>query len=131
MSEINTIYDCINYGGVWRNHPVNFDSITDSAKALFIMSTNEGWVEFMNQAVDSTSIGMEPKRSNNPQFQYVFIAYMIFGSLFITNLFIYVVINTVEEEKSKIDRNYLLTNFQKEWIQVQLKCYQITPRTKV
>jgi hypothetical protein len=25
----------------------------------------------------------------------------------------------------------LLTNFQKEWIQVQLKCYQITPRTKV
>lgn len=43
---------------------------------------------------------------------------MIFGSLFITNLFIYVVINTFEEEKSKIDRNYLLTNFQKEWIQV-------------
>lgn len=67
-SEIRTLFDCMNYGGVWRNHYVNFDSITDSAKALFIMSTNEGWVDFMNQAVDSTIIGMEPKRSNNPQF---------------------------------------------------------------
>ena len=67
-SEIRTLFDCVNYGGVWRNHYVNFDSITDSAKALFIMSTNEGWVDFMNQAVDSTIIGMEPKRSNNPHF---------------------------------------------------------------
>lgn len=49
-------YDCMNYGGTWRNQDVNFDSITDSAKALFIMSTNEGWVDFMNQAVDSRSI---------------------------------------------------------------------------
>lgn len=54
---IVTMYDCINYGGTWRNEDVNFDSITNSAKALFIMSTNEGWVDFMNQAVDSTIIG--------------------------------------------------------------------------
>lgn len=60
------MYDCINLGGCWRNHAVNFDSITASTKALFIMSTNEGWVEFMNYAVDSTKIGYEPKRSNNP-----------------------------------------------------------------
>lgn len=109
--EIVTMYDCINYGGTWRNADVNFDSITDSAKALFIMSTNEGWVDFMNQAVDSTNIGQEPKRGNNPHFQYLFIAYMIFGSLFITNLFIYVVINTFQQQKSKIDKNYLLTSF--------------------
>ena len=90
------MYDCINYGGTWRNHDVNFDSIFESVSALFIMSTNEGWVDFMNQAVDSINIGMEPKRGNNPNFHYIFIAYMIFGSLFITNLFIYVVINTFD-----------------------------------
>jgi len=36
---------------------------------------------------------------------------MIFGSLFITNLFIEVVINTFDKEKNKIDRNFMLTNF--------------------
>ena len=59
-TKIVTMYDCINYGGTWRNKDVNFDSITSSAMALYIMSTNEGWVEFMNQAVDSKNIGMEP-----------------------------------------------------------------------
>ena len=88
------------------------------------MCTTEGWVNFMNQAVDSVGIGLEPKSGNNPYFQLVFISYMIFGSLLITNLFIEAVINTFNKEKNKIDRNYMLTNFQKEWIQVQLKCYE-------
>ena len=82
------------------------------------MSTNEGWVDFMNQAVDSTKVGMEPKRDNNRHFHFIFIGYMIFGSLFITNLFIYVVINTFNQQKNKIDKNYLLTEFQQEWIQI-------------
>jgi hypothetical protein len=56
---------------------------------------------------------------------------MIFGSLFITNLFIEVVINTFDKEKKKIDRNHMLTNFQKEWIQLQIKCYAARPNTQV
>ena len=95
------------------------------------MSTNEGWVAFMNQAVDSTKVGMEPKRDKQRYFHFIFIGYMIFGSLFITNLFIYVVINTFNQQKNKIDKNYMLTEFQREWIQIQLKCYQATPKTLV
>ena len=72
----------------------------------------------MNMAVDSTKVGMEPKRGSHTYFNYLFIGYMIFGSLFITNLFIYVVINTFNQQKNKIDKNYMLTNFQKEWIQI-------------
>ena len=56
---------------------------------------------------------------------------MIFGSMFITNLFVEVVINTFDKEKQKIDKNYMLTNFQKEWIEVQIKCYDTEPITKV
>ena len=64
-------------------------------------------------------------------YQYIFIVYMIFGSLFITNLFIEVVINTFDKEKQKIDRNFKLSYFQKEWIFVQLKCYELQPNTQV
>ena len=65
----------------------------------------------MDSAVDSVGIGLEPQREENLMYQYIFIAYMIFGSLFITNLFIEVVINTFDKEKEKIDRNFKLTNF--------------------
>jgi len=75
------------------------------------MSTTEGWVNFMQNAVDSVGIGLQPRHGENSVFQYIFIVYMIFGSLFITNLFIEVVINTFDKEKSKIDRNFLLTDF--------------------
>jgi hypothetical protein len=40
-----------------------------------------------------------------------FILFMIFGAMFITNLFIEVVINTFDKEKKKIDRNFVLTEF--------------------
>ena len=70
----------------------------------------------MNMATDSIGIGIQPIRNANPFYQYIFIVYMIFGSLFITNLFIEVVINTFDKEKKAIDRNDRLTTFQKEWI---------------
>ena len=94
MNNIITMYDCYNYGGIWRNKNINFDSIGNAHIALFTMSTTEGWTNFMNDAIDSVGIGMQPKRGNNLAYQYIFIIYMIFGSLFITNLFIEVVINT-------------------------------------
>ena len=122
---------CINFGGTWVNKFINFDSILNAIIALFTMSTTEGWVNFMNNAVDAVGIGLEPQQGKNVYFYYLFIVYMIFGSLFITNLFIEVVINTFDQEKSKIDRNFMLTNFQKEWIQVSLKCYEHQPNTKV
>ena len=56
---------------------------------------------------------------------------MIFGSLFITNLFIEVVINTFDKEKKAVDRNDRLTGFQKEWIRLQLKCYDVSPIAKI
>jgi hypothetical protein len=56
---------------------------------------------------------------------------MIFGSLFITNLFIEVVINTFDKEKKAIDRNDRLTAFQNEWIELQLKCYSVSPEAKI
>jgi len=59
--KINTKFDCLNYGGIWKNHDINFDTIPNSVWALFVMSTNEGWVDFMHMAVDSRLIGMESK----------------------------------------------------------------------
>ena len=123
--------DCLNNGGIWRNKSIHYDNIFNSMFALFVMCTKEGWVTFMFDAVDTVGVGKQPKQNENEYIQSMFILFMIFGSMFITNLFIEVVINTFEREKHKIDRNYVLTYFQKEWIQVQLKCYEVEPIMKV
>jgi hypothetical protein len=66
IEQIDTKYDCINYGGHWVNKPINFDNIPNALVALFIMTTTEGWVVFMNDAVDSRGIGLQPQRGQNP-----------------------------------------------------------------
>lgn len=113
------------------NQFINFDNIPNALLALYTMSTTEGWVIFMNNAVSSRGIGFEPKEGSNNFYKVIFIIYMIFGSLFITNLFIEVVINTFHVKKRQLDRNYTLTSFQKEWIQLQIKCYNTKPETQI
>ena len=113
------------------NQFINFDNIPNALLALYTMSTTEGWVIFMNNAVNSRGIGFEPKEGSNNFYKVIFIIYMIFGSLFITNLFIEVVINTFHVKKRQLDRNHILTSFQKEWIQLQVKCYNTKPETQI
>lgn len=62
MDLIDTKYDCVNYGGHWKNENIHFDDIPNALLSLFTMSTTEGWVVFMNDAVDSRGIGLQPKR---------------------------------------------------------------------
>jgi hypothetical protein len=36
----------------------------------------------------------------------------------ILNLFVETVISSYDREKNKLDKNYILTDFQKEWVEV-------------
>ena len=49
MSEINTIYDCINYGGMWMHDDDNFDNVPSAMLTLFRMSL-EAWTDEMYNA---------------------------------------------------------------------------------
>ena len=113
---LKTKFDCLNYGGLWKNQNINFDDLPNALLALLAMVTNEGWVEFMFNAVDSAEIGYLPVTNNRPIFQAVFIIYMIFGSIFITHLFIEVVIATYDSQRKVIDGDSNLTEFQQEFI---------------
>ena len=48
---------------------------------------------------------------------------MIVGTLFILNLFVGVVINTFDKEKEKLSNNNLMTDLQKEYCEILIKCY--------
>lgn len=72
------------------------------------MSTTEGWVEYMYLSGATNGIGNQPKRQTNVWVPIFFIIFMLFGSLFILNLFVGVVIGTFKTEKENIGKNFCL-----------------------
>ena len=79
---------------------------------MFTMMTTEGWIAVMWLAIDATEIHKVPQRNHQPIYIIFFIAFLVFGSLFILNLFVGVVLSTFSAEKDKLSNNNLLTKLQ-------------------
>ena len=56
VEEIKTKWDCIDYGGEWRNQEGNFDNVMNAMTTMFGMMSTEGWLNIMWNAVDATEI---------------------------------------------------------------------------
>ena len=124
---IKTKWDCIDYGGEWVNHEGNFDDVITAMTTLFGMMSTEGWLNVMWNTVDATELYQVPKRNSSPAYVFFFIFFMIIGSLFILNLFVGVVISTFNLEKEKLSNNNRMTDLQKEYVEVMIKCYSNRP----
>ena len=98
---------------------------------LFGMMTTEGWLDVMFNTVDSQGIGLVPEQNLNPGYILFFCAFMIFGSLFIINLFVGVVINTFNIQKEMLSHHNDLTKLQHEYCEVLIKCYTLNPKMKI
>jgi hypothetical protein len=101
IKDIVTEADCAKKGGSWENSNMNFDNSIYAMNSLFLMMQGEGWTETMYRGMDSTAIGLQPRFENKPYFCAFFVAYMIVGSLFISNLFVGVVIDNFNKIKEK------------------------------
>ena len=73
------------------------------------MTTIVNWSQVMFSGVDTVGIDMNPIENYNQIMAIFFIFFMIFGSFFLTNLFVGVVINKFNQEKEKYGMNFLLT----------------------
>ena len=131
INLIKNQWDCFNYGGEWVNHDDNFDNVMNAMVTLFGMMTTEGWLDVMFATVDSQGIDLAPELNLNPGYILFFSCFMIFGSLFIINLFVGVVINTFNIQKEMLSHHNLLTKLQHEYCEVLIKCYSLNPKMKI
>lgn len=95
------------------------------------MSSTEGWTDVMWAGVDTNGIDFQPIPNNKPFWVLFFILFLLFGALFIMNLFVGVVINTFNEEREKLGKNHLLTSLQREWVMIRIACMKIKPLKKM
>ena len=70
---------------------VNFDDIVQSMVSLFVMSTLEGWPDYMSSNIDGAGADTGPIPDNIPYVQYMFVFYIMVGSIFCVNLFVAIV----------------------------------------
>jgi hypothetical protein len=68
-------------------------------RALFILTTTEGWAGLMFLGVDTTGVEMQPKQESSWGSVWYFICFMIVGSLFIANLIVGVIIDQFNKAK--------------------------------
>ena len=82
--------------GIWMNQDINFDDIFQSIVTLFVLSTFEGWPNYVFNFVDADKIGddgenLGPEMNGNRFFMLYFMFFMFIGSMFLINLFVGVV----------------------------------------
>lgn len=71
-------------------YDINYDNFMNSMTSLFILSTLEGWPDYMYQAIDASDNG--PIMDNNqPLVNILFICFIFIGSIFCVNLFVAIV----------------------------------------
>ncbi|NWQ81069.1 SCN4A protein, partial [Columbina picui] len=116
ISLINNFTDCIFYNGTWTNNDVNFDNVGMGYLALLQVATFKGWMDIMYAAVDSREIDEQPKFEAFLAMYTYFVIFIIFGSFFMLNLFIGVVISNFNQQRKKISgKDLFLTEEQKKY----------------
>ncbi|XP_054288733.1 sodium channel protein para-like isoform X6 [Macrosteles quadrilineatus] len=92
---------CIAENYTWENSPMNFDHVGKAYLCLFQVATFKGWIQIMNDAIDSRELNKQPIRETNIYMYLYFVFFIIFGSFFTLNLFIGVIIDNFNEQKKK------------------------------
>ena len=105
----------------------NFDNIGQTMLTLFELSTFELWLWYMHFAVSVRGEGKQPVEGANPQYALYFLVFEIIVGLYITNLFVGVVIDKFNEIKEKEQRNLILTEAQRRWVEVRKLMHVMQP----
>ena len=126
----NNKWDCIDMGGEWVNQVYTFDDIPNALVTLFVMATTAGWSEVVVYTITSTDIdfvGNLEGAYRNPAWLAFYVVFMLVGCFFFLNLFVGVVVSTFNTEHDKLGGNNLLTDKQKEWIDLRLLVLRSQP----
>lgn len=125
LETIVTQQDCFDAGGDWFTPNETFDNVIVGCRTLFEMMSTEGWIDVMNGGIDGIAPDadgnpMQPKLNNSALPVGYFVVFMVFGSEFILNLFVGVIMDNFNKIKEKEEMGGLfVTDDQRLWIDAQ------------
>ncbi|XP_077940457.1 sodium channel protein type 4 subunit alpha B [Gasterosteus aculeatus] len=136
--DVNNRSECIalikaNFTEVrWKNIKVNYDNVGMGYLSLLQVATFKGWMDIMYAAVDSRDVESQPLYEANLYMYLYFVIFIIFGSFFTLNLFIGVIIDNFNQQKSKLGGTDLfMTEEQKKYYNAMKKLGSKKPQKPV
>lgn len=118
---------CAALGGAWANPDFHFDDILSALKALFVISTLEGWHTIMYHAVDATEIDDLPQKDATKMSALFFIVFILVGSFFLISLFVGIIFDNFVKLRDEATGVGMLTAEQKCWVNLQSKIIAARP----
>ncbi|XP_028398945.1 sodium channel protein 60E-like isoform X2 [Dendronephthya gigantea] len=122
---------CLAMNYTWKNSDINFDNSIAGFLALFQVATFEGWIEVMADAADVTEVDQQPERDKNHIAHLYFVVFVLFGSFFVLNLFVGVIIDNFNRLKKEYESGAVglfLTETQRAWYDTLKKAARKKPR---
>ncbi|XP_048026199.1 LOW QUALITY PROTEIN: sodium channel protein type 4 subunit alpha A [Megalobrama amblycephala] len=124
MDVVNNKSDCmaLMHEARWVNVKVNYDNVGLGYLSLLQIATFKGWMDIMYAAVDSREVEEQPSYEINLYMYLYFVIFIIFGSFFTLNLFIGVIIDNFNQQKSKFGgKDIFMTEEQKKYYNAMKK----------
>ncbi|XP_047672352.1 sodium channel protein type 4 subunit alpha B isoform X3 [Tachysurus fulvidraco] len=116
----------------WMNTKVNFDNVGMGYLSLLQVATFKGWMDIMYAAVDSRAVDDQPDYESNLYMYLYFVIFIIFGSFFTLNLFIGVIIDNFNQQKSKLGgQDLFMTEEQKKYYNAMRKLGSKKPQKPI
>uniref|UniRef100_A0A8B9HSH0 Sodium channel protein n=1 Tax=Astyanax mexicanus TaxID=7994 RepID=A0A8B9HSH0_ASTMX len=120
------------YDARWVNQKVNYDNVGMGYLSLLQVATFKGWMDIMYAAVDSRNVEDQPSYEINLYMYIYFVIFIIFGSFFTLNLFIGVIIDNFNQQKSKIrGQDLFMTEDQKKYYNAMKKLGSKKPQKPI
>ena len=93
------------------------------------VATFKGWIDIMNDAIDSVERNDQPHREVNVYMYLFFVFFILFGSFFTLNLLVGVIIDKFNEQKNKggSSLDAFMTEDQKKYIAAMKKASSKKP----
>jgi hypothetical protein len=117
------------FKGTWRLRDSNFENVGEGVVTLYVLSTLEGWPNILGWAMDADDETLGPVFNNSITNGLFIVVFILFGSLFLMNLFVGVIFVQFSEEqrKEKLSRFSMVTDDQMRWIMIQDLLETATP----
>ena len=102
---------------------INYDNVGLAYLCLFQIATFKGWMDIMDDAIDSVEVNEQPHRENSINYYWYFVLFIVFGSFFTLNLLVGVIIDKFNEQKNKGGSSVdaFMTEDQKKYIAAMKK----------
>ncbi|KAG1692321.1 hypothetical protein DVH05_025491 [Phytophthora capsici] len=127
--SLTSKYVCGCLGADWGSAvPENFNNVGNAMISFFEISTTENWALLMVACIDATDVDMQPIRDNNMWWAAFFVVFMMFGSFFVVNLFVGVIIDNFNKMTDTLGGTFMLTSEQKKWMKAQKAAAHVGPQ---